>query len=87
MIRADIPALGVPENTYKDTNLPRTQAIGAAAEFLGYDGLIAPSARWACDNLILFPERMDDAATLELQNSETIDWIAWGRENGVLDKA
>jgi hypothetical protein len=87
LIRADLALLGVSETTYKDMNLPRTQAIGAAVEFLGCDGLIAPSARWACDNLMLFPERMDDTAALALQHSETIDWIAWGKENGVLDKA
>ncbi len=84
LIRADIAALGVADSEYQGVNLPRTQAIGAAVEFLGCDGLIAPSARWACENLMLFPERMGADASLELVNSETIDWFAWGAANGLI---
>ena len=84
LIRADLPTLGVPDSVYKTINLARTQEIGAAVEFLGCDGLIAPSARWTCDNLMLFPERMAPDATLELLQTEQVDWIAWGRENGVI---
>jgi hypothetical protein len=57
LVRADLATLGVPESAYGGINLPRTQESGAAVEFLGCDGLIAPSARWACDNLILFPRQ------------------------------
>lgn len=85
LIRVDIAALGVPESEYMGVNLPRTQAIGAAVEFLGCDGLIAPSARWNCDNLMLFPERMGTDSTLELAHSEQVDWLAWGRANGLID--
>jgi hypothetical protein len=35
---------------------PMEQEIGAAVEFLGCDGLIAPCARWDCENLMLFPD-------------------------------
>lgn len=45
LIRADLSILGVPENVYAGVNMPRTQEIGAAVEFLGCDGLIAPCAR------------------------------------------
>lgn len=83
LVRADLLTLGVPDSVYEDVNLPRTQEIGAAVEFLGCDGLIAPSARWNCDNLMLFPERMGGNATLELVNSETVDWITWGKDNGL----
>ncbi len=85
LIRADLRTLGVPDNIYKGTNLARTQEIGAAAEFLNCDGLIAPSARWGCDNLMLFPERMGSKPTLELVNSETVDWLKWGKDNGLLN--
>jgi len=84
LIRADLAILGVPDTAYKDVNLPRTQEIGSAVEFLGYDGLIAPSARWTCDNLMLFPERMGHDATLELLHSEAVDWITWGKTNGLV---
>ena len=84
LIRADLTTLGVPGAQYKSINLPRTQEIGAAVEFLGCDGLIAPSARWDCDNLMLFPERMGVDASLELVDSETIDWLAWGKDHGLI---
>jgi hypothetical protein len=86
LIRADLTALGVPESDYTKVNLPRTQQIGAAVEFLGCDGLIAPSARWHCENLVLFPERMGIDAALEVVASETVDWIAWARSNSLLDE-
>lgn len=84
LIRADLEALGVSEAAYQGINSPRTQAIGAAAEFLGCDGLIAPSARWSCDNLVLFPDRMGIDATLEPVASETVDWVHWGTAHGFL---
>lgn len=84
LIRADLEALGVSESLSQGINLPRTQEIGAAAEFLGCDGLIAPSARWSCDNLVLFPDRMGIDATLQLDSSESIDWLAWGTTHGLL---
>lgn len=84
LVRADLPALGVPESAYADINMRRTQEIGAAVEFLGCDGLIAPSARWACDNLILFPDRMGVDATLEVAASEAVDWVAWATASGLI---
>lgn len=83
LIRADLAALGVPQSVYESLNPPRTQAIGAAAQFLGCDGLIAPSARWLCDNLVLFPEQMDASASVDLIRSETVDWAAWATDNGM----
>ncbi len=83
LIRADLATLGVPESVYKNLNPPRTQEIGAAAAFLGCDGLITPSARWPCDNLVLFPEQMDASASVDLITSETVDWAAWATDNGM----
>ena len=85
LVRTDLATLGVPESTYGAINLPRTQEIGAAVEFLGCDGLISPSARWPCDNLILFPDRLGLDATLEIVTSETVDWVRWSAEHGLLD--
>ena len=39
---------------YESVNYHRTQEIGAAVAFLGCDGLMVPSARWDCENLVLF---------------------------------
>ena len=84
LVRADLSALGVPESAYAGVDMPRTQEIGAAVEFLGCDGLIAPCARWACDNLILFPDRMGIDATLEVVTSEAVDWATWATAHGLL---
>ena len=84
LVRADLATLGLPEVAYGGVNMPRTQQIGAAVEFLGCDGLIAPCARWACDNLMLFPDRMGIDATLETVNSEAVDWLAWATDHGLV---
>jgi len=84
LVRVDIEALGVPEIEYQGISPARTQAIGAAVEFIGCDGLIAPSARWPCNNLVLFPDRLGTDASLELVSTETIDWVAWGTANKLL---
>lgn len=85
LIRANLPVLGVAENAYAGVNMPRTQAIGAAVEFLGCDGLIAPCARWNCDNLILFTDRLGTDATLEVVSSEVVDWVAWAIAHGLIE--
>jgi hypothetical protein len=85
LIRADLAILEVSETAYAATNLARTQQIGAAVEFLGCDGLIAPSARWSCDNLILFPDSARTPPTLLVKSSESINWIKWATEKGVID--
>lgn len=84
LVRTDLKTFGISDIVYGGINLPRTQAIGGAVEFLGCDGLIAPSARWACDNLMLFPERMGLDSTLELVSSETVDWFTWAKDSGLL---
>jgi RES domain-containing protein len=85
LVRASLEQLGVDMAEYQAHNLPRTQSIGAAVEFLGYDGLIAPCARWACDNLILFPESMSFGGSLECVEREEVDWLVWAREHGLLE--
>lgn len=84
LIRADLEALGVLASEYRGVNLPRTQLIGAAVEFIGCDGLIVPSARWSCDNLVIFPDRMGMDAALELVASETVDWVTWATTHALL---
>jgi RES domain-containing protein len=76
---ADLEALeglGVSRETYPNLTYDRCQAIGDAAQFLGFDGILAPSARWTCQNLVLFVDRFgpDD---LRLVESEAIDWRVW----------
>ena len=72
--------LGVDDARYRDLLYNRTQEIGAAAAFLGFDGLIVPSARWNCRNIILFLDaiNLDEIRTVLVQ---PIDWNAWRRSN------
>lgn len=84
LVRANLEDLGVSEAAYRAINPARTKEIGAAAEFLGYDGVIAPSARWPCENLVLFVDRMPVDAALEVVSSEAVDWIQWGKARGLL---
>jgi hypothetical protein len=43
--------LGVDVKDYAKVLYGRTQEIGDAAAFLGFDGIIAPNARWDCHKL------------------------------------
>lgn len=75
-----LKGLGVDESRYRELLYTRTQEIGAAAAFLGFDGLIVPSARWDCRNIILFLDaiNLDDVQNVSV---EPIDWKAWRQTN------
>jgi hypothetical protein len=76
-----LTALGVDPASYSDILSERTQEIGDAAAFLGFDGLIAPSARWRSLNLVLFCDSLgpDDLA---LTAASSIDWDDWRSRHG-----
>jgi hypothetical protein len=73
-----VTALGITPETYASLTYQRTQEIGDAALFLGFDGILAPSARFACQNLVIFCDRFapEDLSVVE---SELIDWDSWRR--------
>ena len=73
---AALAPLGVDSARYGEILYGRTQAIGDAADFLGFDGLIAPNARWPCQNLVIFTDRVAPA-DLEVLSRALIDWTAW----------
>lgn len=75
--------LGVEDGRYRELLYARTQEIAAAAVFLGFDGLIAPSARWDCKNIVLFLDAIDleEIATHSVQ---PIDWKAWRQANSLI---
>jgi hypothetical protein len=83
---ADMPslaALGIDIANYKSRDYARTQEIADAAYFLDFDGLIAPSARWNCMNLVIFTDRLAPGdLSVEESDGETIDWDAWKRSRG-----
>ena len=73
-----LKTLGVEADRYKEMLYPRTQEIGDAAAFLGYDGLIAPSARYAGANLVLFLDNIG-ADALAVVAERPVDWAEWRR--------
>jgi hypothetical protein len=75
---ATLAKLGVDAARYTSRDYGRTQEIADAAFFLDFDGLVAPSARWTCLNLILFtdripPDQVEVAETLE----SPVSWESW----------
>ncbi len=69
--------LGVDVPAYGSFDYTVTQAIAAAANFLEFGGLIAPSARANCNNAVFFIERNNE---LEVASSEEIDWDSWRKD-------
>jgi hypothetical protein len=84
LLWADLNQLDVDMTQYESIAYHRTQEIGAAVAFLGCDGLIVPSARWSCDNLVIFTENHSLTGKLDVLSSEEIDWRAWAQNAGFL---
>ncbi len=82
--KAELTQLDVDLERYGQRDYTRTQSIGAALAFLEFDGLIAPSARWSCDNLIIFMGNHALTERLEIVDSEEVEWRSWAQANGVL---
>jgi RES domain-containing protein len=86
---ADVEAverLGLAKDQYGELSYERTQAIGDAAAFLGFDGMMAPSARWDCLNLVLFTDKFSPE-DLIIEHNEVVDWNAWRRHVNNLRQA
>ena len=71
-------------DSFHSVNYARTQAIGAAVAFLECDGLITPSARWPCENLILFLDNHALSKELSVVATQEVDWRSWARQHGRL---
>jgi hypothetical protein len=77
----ELANLGVDIARYETFEYGATQAIAAAAHFLEFDGLLVPSARFACSNLVLFTDRVSQPGQLQLVSSEDVDWSDWRKKN------
>jgi len=76
----ELTALGVKQENYQQLLYHRTQEIAAAAAFLGFDGIIAPSARHTCQNLVLFLDTYN-LENAEVVSRQAVDWADWRRKN------
>ena len=85
---ADYPALqqlGVDTSGYTGRNYARTQEIADAAYFLGFDGLIAPSARWNCLNAVLFTDRISpDQIEITGSATEPVMFDEWRKRQRIV---
>ena len=84
LARANLTTLGVDFTRYGERDYAQTQKIGAAIAFLGLDGLIAPSARWPCDNLMIFTENHALTERLEPIGEEQVEWKTWAQAHGLI---
>ena len=84
LIQVQLISLGVEWDRYSTLDYAKTQEIGAAIAFLGCDGLIAPSARWNCENLMLFPTNHPFECELNLLHSEEVPLKEWARQHNFL---
>ena len=73
-------SLGVEDSRYRELLYDRSQEIAAAASFLGFDGLIAPSARWDCQNIVLFLDVID-LEEVRPVSVQPVDWKEWRSKN------
>ena len=58
----------------KAAEYPRSQDVGEVARFLDYDGLIVPSAREACMNVVVFCDRVPPEALEVAADRGPVDW-------------
>lgn len=75
----DLAKLGVDLERFGTRDYGQTQQIGAALKFLGCDGLVAPSARWDCANLMVYTDNLTDYDSLRLVEKHEFalgDWLA-----------
>lgn len=84
LTKSELETLGVDWSHYGSRDYFLTQQIGAAMEHLGVDGLIAPSARHACNNLMIFSTQHGFDETLEVVAKEEVEWRSWARQRGML---
>lgn len=75
--------LGVEDSRYRELLYTRTQEIAAAAAFLGFDGLTAPSARWECQNVVLFLDAID-LEQIRTISVKPIVWKDWRQANSLI---
>ncbi len=79
--RRTLEAVGIDEEAFLKGDSARGQEVGAAARFLDLDGLVVPSARWPCNNLVLFLDRLPDLEDVRLLETREINWPRWREEH------
>ena len=70
----DLERLGVGPADYEARMYSRTQEISDGVNYLGCDGLIVPSARYDCRNLVVYMQNLEGDCFLEEVGSRQFRW-------------
>lgn len=73
----DLERLEVEMSRYREILYARTSQIGDAAAFLDFDSLIAPSACWSCQNMMLFTDAIPPANLAVRDDRGHVDFAGW----------
>ena len=66
--------LGVDQVNYTDRDYSRTREISDALNYLGCEGLIIPSARYDCKNLVVYMQNLNKDCIVEEEESKVFSW-------------
>lgn len=84
-----LSSLGINTSRYgqliyqeRQTEYPRCQDIAEVAHFLGFDGLIVPSARWDCKNIVLFCDQLEQGSVETARDHGSVEWVQWEQTSG-----
>jgi hypothetical protein len=82
-----IAQLGVDTTRYgalsyndRHQEYPRTQEVGEAAHFIGFDALVVPNARWQAMNVVVFHDRLSPETSEVVKDHGPIDWRVWQKK-------
>jgi hypothetical protein len=81
---AGLSSIGLHTATYgqlsyaeREQEYPRSQEIAEAAQFIGRDGLIVPSARSEWPNIVVFCDPAGPDAVETVKDNGLVDWDEW----------
>lgn len=70
----ELEQLGVGQSDYQSRDYSRTQEVSDGLNYLGCDGLIVPSARYDCKNLIIFMQNLDKDCFVKDEDCRVFRW-------------
>ena len=69
--------LGVKRESFPTIRYEKTRDIGDAVAFLGFDGLMIPSARWSCLNIVVITDEVPPGLLSVVSEHGIIDLREW----------
>lgn len=82
-IGVDLSQFGRMTYAQRLTEYPSLQEVAEVAHFLAFEAILVPSARWQCQNLVIFTERCSPSNLAVASDGELLNLEAWYRANAV----